>query len=86
MDQITVDVSKAGKVHMGDPVTLIGDQDGTVQTADDVARQTSTISYDILTGLLPRVPRLYVRDGRIVGVRRYLPSEPTPLGDESAQA
>jgi alanine racemase len=85
MDQITIDVSKAGKVHLGGPVTLIGEQDGTVQTADDMARQTSTINYDILTGLLPRVPRLYVRDGRLVGVRRYLPSGPTPLGDESAQ-
>jgi alanine racemase len=86
MDQITVDVTKAGPVRLGDPVTIIGEQDGAVQTAEDVARQTSTISYDVLTGILPRVPRLYVRDGEVVSVRRYFPSEPTPLRDESAKA
>jgi hypothetical protein len=36
------------------------------QSAEDVAAQAGTISYDILTGLLPRVPRVYVERGTIV--------------------
>jgi alanine racemase len=46
-------------------VVLIGSQEGSVQTADDLADQAGTISYDILTGLMPRVPRLYARGGHV---------------------
>jgi alanine racemase len=66
MDQITVDVTDIGGVERGDPVVLIGSQGDTEQTAEDVGAQAGTISYDILTGLLPRVPRVYVQGGRIV--------------------
>jgi alanine racemase len=70
MDQITVDVTDVPEVYVGDPVTLIGQDRDAVQTADDVAAQAGTISYDIVTGLLPRVPRLYRRDSSrgMVGV------------------
>jgi alanine racemase len=67
MDQITVDVTDVGSVECGDPVVLIGAQGDTVQSAEDLGAQAGTISYDILTGLLPRVPRVYVHGGRIVG-------------------
>jgi len=63
MDQITVDVTDIGDVQVGDEVVLIGSQAGIDQTADDVAAQAGTISYEVLTSLLPRVPRLYSRWG-----------------------
>ena len=34
--------------------------------ADEVARLGGTISYEVLAGIMARVPRLYIRDGRIV--------------------
>lgn len=79
MDQITVDVSKAGPVRVGDTVTLIGEEGGAVQSADDVAEQTGTINYDILTGLMPRVPRLYTKGGSLVDASRYRPLAPETL-------
>ena len=66
MDQITVDVTDIRNVEVGDPVVLIGQQGESEQDADDLGKQAGTISYDILTGLLPRVPRLYVERERLV--------------------
>jgi len=66
MDQITVDVTDIGDVMAGDEIVLIGAQGGTFQDAAQLAAQAGTISYDILTGLLPRVPRRYVGDPRLV--------------------
>lgn len=66
MDQITVDVTDIDNVVAGDDMVLIGVQGGSVQDAEQVAAQAGTISYDILTGLLPRVPRRYVGDPRLV--------------------
>ena len=71
MDQITVDVTDIPAVTPGDEVTLIGTQAGVSQTAEDVAAQAGTISYDIVTGILPRVPRLYYQRGELVGVTRF---------------
>lgn len=59
MDQITVDVSDIPGVDVGDSVTVLGRDGEAVQTADDVAEQLGTNSYEVLTALLPRVPRLY---------------------------
>jgi alanine racemase len=70
MDQITADVTSVPDVAVGDDVAVIGALENQVQTADDVGSQAGTISYDILTGLLPRVPRLYSRGNRIVAIRR----------------
>lgn len=67
MDQITVNVTDILDVSLGDPVTLIGSQDSLDQTADDLADQAGTISYEILTALLPRVPRIFVSQKKIVG-------------------
>jgi alanine racemase len=66
MDQVTVDATDVPRIALGDEVVLIGSSRGRIQSADDVALQAGTISYDILSGLLPRVPRVYVRDGRVL--------------------
>jgi alanine racemase len=68
MDQITIDVSDIRDVRVGDAAVLIGAQGATEQSADDLAEQAGTISYDILTGLLPRVPRLYAQGEAIRSV------------------
>lgn len=65
MDQITIDVTEIETVQPGDAVVLIGAQGRVEQNAEDLAKQAGTISYDILTGLLPRVPRVYVEQGAV---------------------
>jgi alanine racemase len=59
MDQFVVDVGDA-VVEPGDEVLLFGP--GTVgePTADDWARATGTIAYEIVTRIGARTPRVYV--------------------------
>jgi len=80
MDQITVDVTDIGDVMAGDEIVLIGAQGASRQDAAQLAARADTISYDILTGLLPRVPRRYVGDPRLVAQATGVPQ----LGEASA--
>jgi alanine racemase len=68
MDMHMLDVTDIPDVSVDDEVTLIGEQEGIVLSADEVGRNAGTISYEILTGIMHRVPRLYVREGRVVAV------------------
>jgi alanine racemase len=59
MDAITLDVTDAPGVEVGDVATLIGrDGDETI-TAEEVADWSRTISYEVLTSIGPRVQRRY---------------------------
>ena len=68
MDQCVVDVSGCGSVREGDPVVLIGSQGGEAISCDEFAACSGTISYEVLTSLGHRVPRVYRRSGAVVGV------------------
>jgi alanine racemase len=58
MDLTVVDITGIADAEVGDVVTLIG-RDGDAEiTVDDVAAQAETISYEILTGLRARLPRV----------------------------
>ncbi|MGH7217148.1 MAG: alanine racemase [Nitrospiraceae bacterium] len=59
MDMIMVDVTDFAQLHVGDTVTLIGQQGGESIWADEVAGWIGTISYEVLCGIGSRVPRLY---------------------------
>ena len=59
MDVTVVDVTEIPGVAPGDVATLFGrDGEGEI-TVDEVAARVGTISYEILTGLGPRLPRVY---------------------------
>jgi alanine racemase len=60
MDQIMVDCGPDAEVRPGDEVVLIGRQGGEESTATDWASMTGTISYEVLCGIGPRVPRVVV--------------------------
>lgn len=60
MDQLLADCGADSTVSPGDEVVLIGRQDAEEVTADDWAHLLDTISYEILCGVGPRVPRVYV--------------------------
>jgi alanine racemase len=66
MDQITIDVTDVSGVDVGDEAVLIGAQGAGQLDADQVGTAAGTISYDVLTGLMPRVPRVYVQDGALL--------------------
>ncbi len=60
MDQFVVDISDVGPVELDDEVVLIGCSGAECITADEVAGWAETINYEVTTGLLPRVPRVFV--------------------------
>jgi alanine racemase len=62
MDWTTLDVTGVDGIQLGDEVTLIGSSDGLRVAAEDLARATGTISYEITCGVNRRVPRLYKSD------------------------
>jgi alanine racemase len=60
MDQILVDCGPGATVARGDRVVLLGAQGDDRITADDWAERLGTISYEILCGIGPRVPRVHL--------------------------
>lgn len=63
MDQIVVDCGDDDSVTAGDEVVLIGRQGEAELTAWDWAATLDTISYEVLCGIGPRVPRVPVVRG-----------------------
>ncbi|MDX9751431.1 MAG: alanine racemase, partial [Flavobacteriales bacterium] len=57
MDMVMVDVTGI-PCAIGDPAWVIGPE----QPVQELARQLGTIPYEVLTGIAPRVKRVYVRE------------------------
>jgi alanine racemase len=60
MDQTVVGVDNPALIAVGDEVSILG---GEGPSLDEVASVTSTIAYEIATGLTRRLPRHYHRAG-----------------------
>lgn len=61
MDQFMVDLGPDSETERWDKAVIFGDSRfGALQTADDVARLTGTISYEITCGISKRVPRVFL--------------------------
>ena len=61
MDQCMVDVSAVPNVKVGDEVIVMGSDGVNSVTADDIAKATGTISYEICCAFGQRLPKVYVR-------------------------
>jgi len=64
MDQFVVDVSHIPAIQLHDEVVLIGQQGQEQISAEEVACWAETINYEVITSLLPRVVRIYLREGK----------------------
>jgi alanine racemase len=60
MDQFIVDLGPQSRAQAGDVVTLFGPGDSGEPTAQDWAEATGTISYEIVTRIGARVPRIHI--------------------------
>ncbi|WDV45267.1 alanine racemase [Clostridiaceae bacterium M8S5] len=70
MDQCMVDLTNID-AKVGDEVILFGD-DGISPSIDDIAEMIGTINYEIVCMISKRVPRVYVKDGKIIDVINYI--------------
>jgi len=62
MDWTMIDVTDVPQVAVGDPVTLLGKVGGQSITADELAEQVGSISYEVFCRIGSRVPRRYLGD------------------------
>ena len=77
MDQFVVDVTghfdklRTGieGVRRDDEVVVFGRQGGEEISAEEVAALAGTINYEVVTSILPRVTRVYLKGGQVVEVR-----------------
>jgi alanine racemase len=76
MDTIVFDLRDAPDALVGDEIVLIGRSGEDEILANELATLSGTIVYEILTGIERRVPRVYIRGGRVVGTRSLLGYEP----------
>lgn len=56
MDQTMIDVTDVKECSIGDKIYLISKDN----TAEDMAKQLDTISYEVLCDISSRVPRVYI--------------------------
>ena len=61
MDQCMIDLGKESEVKRWDEAVIFGPaESGALQSAEEIARATNTISYEITCGISKRVPRVYI--------------------------
>ena len=73
MDQIIVDATNIHNVKMNDIVTLFGNgKNNTAPTADDIAKWTNTINYEVVCLISKRVTRVFIKNGNDVEIVDHL--------------
>ena len=61
MDQCMIDVTDVPDVKLGDEVIVMGSDGTNTILADDIARATGTINYEITCAFGQRLPKVYVK-------------------------
>lgn len=72
MDQCMVDVTHLKDVKIGDEVILMGEHNNLKFNADDIASVLGTINYEVVCMISKRVPRVYIKDNKVVKIRNYV--------------
>jgi len=73
MDQCMADITDfKSDVHVGDEVVLFGKQGDKEITVEEVASQIGTINYEVVCVIGKRIPRVYLKDGKICNILNYL--------------
>jgi len=60
MDQFMIDLTDLQHAAAGDEIVFLGSQNGETITADDIAEKAGTISYEVVTRMSTRLPRIYI--------------------------
>lgn len=77
MDQCMLDVTGLD-VRQDDEVTVFGRE----PRVDELAAAAGTIPYELICAVSPRVPRVYLKNGRIVDVMTYHSEEERPFAGD----
>lgn len=72
MDQLMIDVTDVDQACEGDCVTVFGNDGDEFISVDDLASLADSINYEIICLLGKRVPRIYMKNGRLSGQLNYI--------------
>jgi len=76
MDQCMIDITdivESGKnIRLGDEVVLFGKQEDKEINVTDLADIVGTINYELVCIIGKRIPRIYIKDGKVDNVHNYL--------------
>ncbi|MDD4833839.1 MAG: alanine racemase [Lutispora sp.] len=72
MDQCMIDVTGIEDVKVGDEVVLFGKQKNSFISIDEVAEKLGTINYEVVCMIGKRIPRIYVKEGKIVNIVNHV--------------
>ena len=70
MDMLALDVTNIETIAPGDEVVLLGEESDGAVSCEELADRAETIPYEIMCGVGVRVPRIYLREGKVTHVRK----------------
>ena len=70
MDQCMIDATAVNNISVGDEVILFGGSGKF--SVENTAELIGTIGYELVCAVGRRVPRIYIRDGEVTEVSKYL--------------
>ena len=71
MDQFMIDLSEIPEAKEGDKVTLIGKDGAYAITMEELGNLSGRFNYELACDLSKRVPRIYMKDGKILCTKDY---------------
>lgn len=72
MDQFMVDVTDIPEVADGDAVTLIGKDGQEMLSVEEISEMAGSFNYEFVCDVSRRVPRVYMKNGKTIGIVNYL--------------
>ncbi len=72
MDQFMVDITGIPGVKPEDEVTLVGGEGNAVLTMEEVSELAHSFNYELPCRVARRVPRVYIKDGKVIKTVNYL--------------
>ena len=72
MDQLMLDITGLEDLKVGDQVVFFGVGNPSYPHVDEVAKKLGTINYEIICMMGRRLPRVYIKQGKVIKTLDYL--------------
>lgn len=72
MDQLMLDVTHLESVNIGDEVVLFGQGNEGYPHVDEISSLLGTINYEVVCMMGRRIPRVYIKEGKVLSIKDYL--------------
>ena len=72
MDQFMIDVTDIENVSVGSTATLVGEDNGTLLSMEEVSAMAHSFNYELPCRVARRVPRIYIKNGKEITTVNYL--------------